>query len=156
MAKAKAEEGGADAAPASKKKLLMIAGGVVLAAAGGGGAWWKIKAAAPAAESKKVAVFFDLPDITVNLAVAPGQERQSYLKLKLALELSDPKMLQQVQPLTPRLLDTFQIYLRELKSSDLEGSAGLYRLKEELARRTNAALHPARIEALLFKDVLVQ
>lgn len=155
MSKAKSEDGGDAPAPKSARKMMLIAGGVALAIAGGG-AWWKFRHVAPPAEPKKVATFLDLPDITVNLAAGPGQERQSYLRLKLALELSDPKMAAQVQPLTPRLLDAFQTFLRELRASDLEGSAGLYRLKEELVRRTNAAVHPARIEALLFKDVLVQ
>jgi len=40
----------------------------------------------------------------------------------------------------------FQTYLRELRPSDLEGSAGLYRLKEELTRRVNVAIAPSRIK----------
>jgi flagellar FliL protein len=156
MSKKQPQEG-EDAAPKkSKTKLLAIVGAVVLLGGGGGFYYWKSKAAAPAAEVKKVAVFLDVPEITINLAQSPGQDRQSFLKLKLALELSDQKMVPQIQPLMPRLLDNFQVYLRELRAADLEGSAGLYRLKEELVRRTNAAVHPARVEALLFKDVLVQ
>jgi flagellar FliL protein len=56
----------------------------------------------------------------------------------------------------PRIEDTFQVYMRELRPSDLAGSAGLYRLREELLRRVNVAIHPARAEAVLFKDVIVQ
>lgn len=158
MTMAKPSEASAEGAEAPKKskKMLFIALGAVLVLGGGGFGYWKFKAAPAQGEVKKTAVFLDLPDILVNLASTPGTERQNVLKLKLSVELSDPKMLAQVQPLTPRLLDTFQTYLRELKASDLEGSAGFYRLKEELLRRTNAAVHPVRIEALLFKDVLVQ
>jgi flagellar FliL protein len=46
--------------------------------------------------------------------------------------------------------------LRELRTTDLDGSAGIYRLKEELARRVNVAIHPARVDAVLFKEILVQ
>jgi flagellar FliL protein len=56
----------------------------------------------------------------------------------------------------PRIMDAFQTYLRELRPSDLEGSAGLYRLKEELTRRVNASIAPARINAVLFKEIVVQ
>ncbi len=56
----------------------------------------------------------------------------------------------------PRVMDTFQTYLRELRPSDLDGSAGLYRLKEELTRRVNATITPNRVNALLFKEIVVQ
>ena len=49
-----------------------------------------------------------------------------------------------------------QVYMREMRTSDLAGSAGLYRLREELLRRVNIAIYPAKAEAVLFKDVLVQ
>lgn len=160
MAKPKkndAPEGDADAAaPKSKKKMLLIGGVAVLALAGGGGFYmFKAKTAAKV-EVKKVAVFIDLPEMTVNLAHTPGADRQAFLRLKVSLELADQKTQTEVQPVLPRILDNFQVFLRELKVTDLEGSAGFYRLKEELLRRTNAAVHPARVEAVLFKDVLVQ
>jgi flagellar FliL protein len=46
--------------------------------------------------------------------------------------------------------------LRELRVTDLEGSAGLYRLREELTRRVNVAIAPNRIRAVLFKEIVVQ
>lgn len=146
------------AAPPRSKKMLVIAAGVLVLAGGGGGGFyfWKAKQNAAQAQVKKVAVFLDLPEITVNLAHVSGQERGGFLRLKVSLEIADPKTMAEVQPMMPRILDNFQVFLRELKASDLEGSAGFYRLKEELVRRTNVAVHPARVEAVLFKDVLVQ
>lgn len=154
-------EGGKAAAPAGgRKKLIMISALAAILAVGAGGGYytWQRGKVADAERSamKKKTVFFDLPEITVNLAGAPGQERPAYLKLKLALEVEDQKMIAEIQPLMPRIVDNFQIFLRELRPTDLEGSAGLYRLKEELVRRVNASVYPARIEAILFKDVLVQ
>jgi flagellar FliL protein len=55
-----------------------------------------------------------------------------------------------------KVVDAFQVYLRELRKSDLEGSAGVYRLKEELRRRVNIAIFPAQIDSILFKEILVQ
>jgi flagellar protein FliL len=56
----------------------------------------------------------------------------------------------------PRVLDTFQVHLRELRAGDLEGSAGIFRLREELTRRVNHAIAPAKIRAVLFREVVVQ
>ena len=142
-----------------KKKIIIGAAVAALLAAGGGGyvMMQKKKAAAEAqAKATKKTAFFDLPEITVNLAGQPGQERPLYLRLKVALEVEDAKVVAEITPLMPRVVDNFQIFLRELRPADLEGSAGLYRLKEELVRRVNTAVYPAKVDAILFKDVLVQ
>ena len=155
-----AEGGEGKAKAGGKKKLILMAAAAVLVLGGAGGGWFylqKQKAApASAMPAKKKTAFFDLPDITTNLATAPGAERPIYLRLKLAIEVDNDKMVEEIKPMMPRVIDNFQIFLRELRPADLEGSAGLYRLKEELVRRINAAVYPARIEAVLFKDVLVQ
>jgi flagellar protein FliL len=157
------EDGGKAPAKAGggKKKLIMIVAGALLLTGAGVGGFMFMKgkgadAEKAAAAAKKKTVFLDLPEMTVNLAGAPGQERPVYLKLKVSLELEDQKTVADIQPLMPRVIDNFQIFLRELRPTDLEGSAGLYRLKEELVRRVNAAVYPARVEAILFKDLLVQ
>ncbi len=105
--------------------------------------------------TRKPAIFVDLPDVLVNLANA-GTDRTQYLKVKIVLELPDANQVAQIQPLMPRVMDAFQTYLRELRPTDLDGSAGLYRLKEELTRRVNAAVAPNRITAVLFKEIVVQ
>jgi flagellar FliL protein len=107
-------------------------------------------------EAKKPVSFVDLREMTVNLAPEPNQERQQFLKFRVALEVGDPKVLAEIQPLLPRVEDTFQVFLRELRATDLEGSAGTYRLREELLRRVNMAVYPAKVDAVLFKDIVVQ
>ena len=109
----------------------------------------------PAAAHAKPAVFVDVPEVLVNLANA-GTDRTQYLKVKVVLELPDPALQSQIQAVMPRVMDAFQMFLRELRPSDLDGSAGLYRLKEELTRRVNAAISPSRINAVLFKEIVVQ
>lgn len=153
------EDGKAPSKASGKKKLILIGGVVALLAAGGGGFFFYQKSKAAAATQvavKKVPFFYDMPEMTANLAMQPGQERPIFLRIKVSLELEDQKMVAQITPLLPRVVDNFQVYLRELRPSDLEGSAGIYRLREELVRRVNAAVYPARIETILFKDVLVQ
>jgi flagellar FliL protein len=141
-------------------KFLIIGGAAfALLAGGGAGAYFfmfahphEAKVETPAV---KPAVFVDLPEVTVNLANA-SSDRTQYLRIKIVLELPEQKMVEQITPIMPRVMDAFQTYLRELRPSDLDGSAGLYRLKEELTRRVNAAISPSRINAVLFKEIVVQ
>jgi len=152
-------------APAKRKlsfKLIVIAvaGLLAVAALGGGGYFFfaergKAETAAAAVVQTKPVVFLDMPDVLVNLSNG-GSDHTQYLKVKVTLELPDQAMSAQIQPVMPRLVDTFQTYLRELRPTDLDGSAGLYRLKEELTRRVNAAIAPGRINAVLFKEIVVQ
>jgi flagellar protein FliL len=140
-------------------KFLIIGGAalLLLAGAGGGGYFFffshkpEHKVETPASKL----VFVDLPEILVNLS-NPGADRTQYLKVKVVLELPEQKMIEQITPIMPRVMDAFQTYLRELRPSDLDGSAGLYRLKEELTRRVNVAIAPNRINAVLFKEIVVQ
>ena len=157
---------GASEQPKSKFKLklppmkfLIIGAATLLLIGGGVGAYFfffshphEAKAENPSA---KPAVFVDLPEILVNLS-NPSAERTQYLRIKVVLELPEQKMIEQITPIMPRVMDAFQTYLRELRPSDLDGSAGLYRLKEELTRRVNVSIAPARINAVLFKEIVVQ
>ena len=102
----------------------------------------------------KPAVFYDLPDLTINLA--SPDKRSQYLRIKVALEVSKRETIDEITPMLPRVMDAFQVYLRELRMTDLEGSAGIYRLKEELRRRVNLAIHPAQVDDILFKELLIQ
>jgi flagellar FliL protein len=157
------EEGVAEAAAAptkSKKKLIIIAAAAVLMLAGGGATWFfffrghgeemRAEAAAP-----KAPIFVDVPEVLVNLVGAPG-ERVQYLKVKVVLEVKEEKQVEAIKPAMPRVSDIFQTYMRELRPADLNGSAGLFRLKEELTRRVNAAISPGQVNAVLFKEVVIQ
>jgi len=138
---------------------VIVAAGIVAFAAVGGGAYFFFaghSSAAVSSEQHKAPIFVDMPDVLVNLSSTGGSDRTQYLKVKVVLEVADQAVSTQIQPLMPRLLDTFQTYLRELRPTDLDGSAGLYRLKEELTRRVNAAIAPSRINAVLFKEIVVQ
>lgn len=155
-----AEEGaGKGAAPAkSKKKLFIYAGGglgVLLLLIGS--YFMFFSGGSKPAEVKPAAVksvYFELPEMTVNLAAT--SDRPQYLRVKITLELADEKTQDAVKSAMPRVVDAFQVHLRELRAVDLEGSAGIYRLREELMRRVNIAIAPAKIRAVLFKEVVVQ
>ena len=100
-------------------------------------------------------LFVDMPDLLVNMSTQPG-ERTQYLKIKVVLEVKDQPLVAQITPNIPRMVDIFQTYLREVRPSDLNGSAGMFRLKEELTRRVNSTIAPHQVSAVLFKEILVQ
>jgi flagellar FliL protein len=110
---------------------------------------------AEAAAPPKPSIFIEVPEMLVNLVGAPG-ERVQYLKAKIVIEVKEEKQAEAIKPTMPRITDVFQTYLRELRAADLNGSAGLFRLKEELTRRVNTAVSPSQVNAVLFKEIVVQ
>ena len=98
--------------------------------------------------------FFEIPDLIVNLNTSG--RKSVFLKIKISLEIADPSDIDTINQLLPRIVDNFQVYLRELRVQDLQGSAGMYRLHEELLRRVNIAVRPAKVKDVLFKEMLVQ
>ena len=172
-------EGGGDSAakPAKKKKLagktlvlgiilpllLLVGGGAgayltgaldSIMGGGHGKAESKADTEAKAEEAKKNYVYYELPEILVNLNTA--DRKVHYLKISVSLELESKEDISKVQAVLPRIIDNFQVYLRELRIEDLRGSAGLYRLREELLTRVATAAAPAKVSDVLFKEMLVQ
>jgi flagellar FliL protein len=152
---------GADAIPAKKGKLkLLIAVAGFVLILGGGAGWFffmrghgeEVHAEAP---PPKPPSFVEVPDMMVNLVGSPG-ERVQYLRVKVVLEVKEEKQVEAIKPNLPRVTDLFQTYLRELRPSDINGSAGLFRLKEELTKRVNSAVAPQQVSAVLFKEIVIQ
>jgi flagellar FliL protein len=56
----------------------------------------------------------------------------------------------------PKIVDQFQVYLRELRASDMQGMDSIYRLREALLTRANAETSPIKIHDVLFRDILIQ
>jgi flagellar FliL protein len=110
--------------------------------------------AAPAPQPAQRAFFFEVPDLIVNLNTSG--RKSTFLKIKIALELENPGDVDRINEVLPRIVDNFQVYLRELRVDDLNGSAGMYRLREELLRRVNIAARPVKVRDVLFKEMLVQ
>jgi flagellar FliL protein len=158
-----------DGAPASKgipKLFIIIGAAAIVVLLGGAGLYVFLSSsgaseeeAARAAEAQAAATvgqtfIFNLPPMIVNLN--NEREANAFMKLTVALEVANEEMMVEIQPRMAKVVDAFQVYLRELRKSDLEGSAGVYRLKEELLRRVNIAIYPSRVESILFKEILVQ
>jgi flagellar FliL protein len=158
-----AEGAGGEGAPVSvrgnKFKLIIIVVGVLGLIGAGAATYFFLshhgKEQHAEAPAPKPPVFVDVPDMLVNLSAAPG-DRVQYLRVKIALEVKEEKQAEEIKPSMPRVTDIFQTYVRELRSSDLNGSVGIFRLKEELTKRVNAAVAPIQVSAVLFKEVVLQ
>jgi flagellar FliL protein len=163
MADNEQAEGAADvaevAAPKGKLKLIIAAVAVLLIVSSAA-TWFFFfrhhgdEAHAEAAPAKPP-VFVEVPEMLVNLVGSPG-ERVQYLKVRVVLEMKEDRQVDAIKPTMPRVTDIFQTYLRELRASDLNGSAGLFRLREELTRRVNTAIAPNQVNAVLFREIVVQ
>jgi flagellar FliL protein len=171
-AEAEVQDGAAPAKKGIPKLFIIIGAAAIVVLLGGAGLFFFMSSSAPApAEGEHGAeaaagdghggtveaahtFIFNLPPMLVNLN--NEADGQAFMKLSVALEVANEEMMLEIQPRMAKVVDAFQVYLRELRKSDLEGSAGVYRLKEELLRRVNVAIYPSRVESVLFKEILVQ
>jgi flagellar FliL protein len=151
----------------SGKQLVLFVVLPLLLLGGGGLAVWTLfsgpsddvaedqeKIAEAKSKEPKQMLFYDVPEMLVNLNSTGA--KPTYLKIKISLEVDRQSSIAELDAKLPRVIDNFQIYLRELRLEDLNGSAGMFRLKEELLARVNTALYPTQVKDVLFKEMLVQ
>jgi flagellar protein FliL len=170
-----------DAAPKKgKKKLVIIAGAVVLLLAIGAGLFFSgvlggskktDEAATEEGHGDKKEevkldehgkpiplqngpVYYELPQFLVNLNSPTG--RVSFLKMSVTIELKDQESVLKMDASKPRIMDTFNTYLRELRPADIQGSAGIYRLRNELLTRLNSTIEEGIAKDVLFGEIIVQ
>lgn len=99
-------------------------------------------------------VYFDLPDMVINLDMPNGQIR--LLRASISLELSAPADKEIVKALMPRIQDAIQTLLRSLGPADLQGSAQTYRLRDELLQRVGVAIGAEHVRRVWFRELLVR
>jgi flagellar FliL protein len=162
-------EGGDAEAPDKKprfsKKMLIIAGAaLLLLLIGGGVAAWlmlgsKEKPAAGAeaehgGEGEVAETYIEVPAMVVNLRSADGAPR--LIKLRLMLVPAKATDGPGITARLPVIIDSFQPFLRELRPEDLAGSAAVFRIKEELLSRANAAAGAGTVKDVLIQDLIQQ
>ena len=158
------EEGGG-AGGGLKKLLLFVGAPVLLLLIGGAVAYFlgvfdslfgpsQEELAAEQQQADSLGHFFELEEMLVSMGRAG--RKSSFLKLRISLELEKKEDEQRIKAVMPRIVDNFQVFLRGLRIEELQGSHGLYRVKEELLVRANAAANPVKVKDVLFKEMLVQ
>lgn len=105
--------------------------------------------------SDHTVMFLTVDDITVNLRQGIDHDN-AWLKVKISLEIHGKNNYDIALKMMPKIVDIFQTYLKELRKSDLDGSFGIYKIKDEMLLRINAILYPVKIEAILFQDFIMQ
>ena len=78
------------------------------------------------------------------------------MKVKISLEIGSHEDIPRIEHTMPRIIDNFQVYLRELRLEDIKGAAGMYRLREELLLRVSTAVAPIQVKDVLFRVMLIQ
>lgn len=108
-----------------------------------------------AVEPAAKGVFYEVPELLVNLSVKAGQ-KPVYFKIKVVLEMENTADVAYAEKMQPRITDSLQFYLREMRLEEVQGSMGTYRLKEEILNRLTKILAPAKVSDVLFKEILIQ
>lgn len=142
-----------------RRTVLIVFAVLLLAGAGGaiavlGDAEANQADAADQAPAARAAIFVPMPRIMANLA-GPGP-RQRFLALDVSLAVANPEDAAHIEHAMPRILDSIQPYLRDLSATDLQGSAGLRRVRADLLHRIRTAGRAAAVEDILFTEILVQ
>jgi flagellar FliL protein len=100
------------------------------------------------------AVYYDLPEMLVNLDT--DGSRQYFMKIQVSLELKSALDAPKIEAVMPIIIDKFQTFLRQLRIEDLQGSADVLKIQEELRVRVNETIKPTEISGVLLRDLLVQ
>ncbi len=155
-------------------KLLLIALGVLIVVVGGaGGAYMfgaldsllgleisaeaakKEAAEKAAAEAALPPVFYDFPVLVVDLKQTSKRRRSPFIKIKVVAELAE-KNEDRLKQIEVKILDGFQTHLREQTREDVAGKAGTDKLRITFLEIVNNAMAPGRVEAVHFRQIILQ
>ncbi|WP_295489228.1 flagellar basal body-associated FliL family protein [Sphingorhabdus sp. EL138] len=151
-----------DGVAAKRKRFRIIAAALVLLLliAGGLGYYFLVmqhgdaKAEAPEEKSAKAAIYVPAPEMIVNLRTPDGQS--AFLKINFAITAHDKEAEEMLKERMPEIRDALQPFLRELRPEDLAGSAGVFRIKEEMTRRVKDRVGPDKVDDILIQDLIQQ
>lgn len=97
-------------------------------------------------------VVYDLPPVTMNYKANRGMRA---VQMRLGLELASRSDVPDVQHRLSQIINRVATDLSGLKDSDLDGSAGMERLRKSLEQGVQSAAPDSNIEGVLFKEVIV-
>lgn len=146
-----------------KKKLIIIAAAVlVLILGGGGGAYFAgLFDSQPGPKGPtRIAVInlgkpvmHEFPQIKADLKT--GKCRSPLLRTTFVIQMRD-KDLKRVQAMELRISDAVRSYLRDRERSELVGRKGEERLRFDTTQIINKLIAPSQIDAILFKEFVLQ
>jgi flagellar FliL protein len=107
----------------------------------------------PVAERPVVLSIWPLDPFVVNIAETNGER---YLKIVIQLEISDPRVADELGQLKPRIRDSILDLLTPKTYKDLMDLVGKQRLREDIAGRINNLLHQGKVTRVYFTEFVVQ
>jgi len=165
----------ADESKPSRKRMILIGAAVAVLLIGGGAGYYGYtkfaggSSGGHASESASAeggseggsegaspgkSSYVEVPSMVVNLRGSDASAR--FLKLRVIIVAADEGKAGTVKEKLPLVLDSLQPFLRELRPEDLDGSAAVFRIKEEMMRRANQALGPGMVTDVLIQDLIQQ
>jgi len=148
----------------SKGKLIgMVAGGLVgLMVIGGSVAYFTgllddmlgiEREQKQATLSLGEAALYELPQIKADLKT--GLCRSPFLRATLVVQL-DESDVEKIEDSLLKVIDAITAHLREQERQDVVGKKGTEKLRFELVNVISAQIAPARVQAILFKEFVLQ
>jgi len=141
----------------SRRRPLLIVILAVLVLAISGGVYFFFfsgKNPGPAEANSSITMMnmnqFALESIIVNLD-DPGLRR--YLRTKITLEYSDPKLTSELEKKVYRIRDTVISVLRSKETNDLQNEKAL---KQELLTAINSQLSSGQVSGIFFEEFIIQ
>lgn len=102
----------------------------------------------------KTLIFYDLPEISVQVKNSSGGN--DLAKIRLSVELSSIEDVKVVEGVMPQINDAVIAHTIELTSDEMSGANGLYWLKDELLYRANLIADPVKISNINIKSFEIQ
>ena len=147
----------------NKKKILLIILPILIAIGLSVGFFYTIyKSSTPdsslnysvvnpnAENNEEILIFYDLPEIAVNIKTS--SKIPLIAKLKINIELSKIEDIKTLESFIPRINDAIITHMSELTPEELRNSDRMSWLKEELLYRLNLILSPIVINNLNLKN----
>lgn len=138
----------------SRARFALVGAVVAVTGIAGGVLYWTHGAATSGGEvvvDLDVLVLHPLPEVVTDLS---GSGRPAYVKLVLLVQIAERHLPELVEN-EHRIMDAVQTQLRQYRRDELMGRAGSERLRADLLAAVNRAIHPAKAEDVLFRELLV-
>ena len=102
-------------------------------------------------EIKKLGPTHNLNQFLVNLS-----ESNSYVKIKISVEVSNSEVITEIQNRTPQIRDIIISILRSKKMKDINNNPAAKDLREEIRTRVNQNLAEGKVTNVFFTEFVVQ
>lgn len=149
-------EGEKPDAPGSRKRLVLWAGVAAAAVALAVGAALFLtprQSEEPVEPKAAVVTNYEFPKIKADLK--PTGRYFNVVTLQIVLELAEADV-PRLEERKIKILDGFNVRLRELQRADLVGTSGIEGLRADFLGVVNDAIAPAQAKDVLFTEMLVQ